>query len=239
MLNKRLSILFFSCLVFLFCFADRSIADVTYDPKPTSFYYQKIDKMNRQYGSHLTIDACIDEAKIYTWNLDRPMKGLDLLMKAYNMDPTNINTMYELGCFYAFKVNDAEKADELFRKVLKVSPFHEHAYINLGFNMYWNMDDHKKGIKILRDMISIAPYNADAHHVLADCLYDQKDYNGAIKEYKTALGLEPTNTNYVIALAKVYAYGLKDPGRAIEMLDKYPLKPEFVLVFKELGNIYK
>ena len=164
------------------------------------------------------------------------MEGLNLLNKASRLDPANIAVMMEMGDLYAFKLKDYEKADRIFRKILALTPSNEAASLRLGVNLFLNLGDRRSGIKIFKDLILADPNYAEAHQALGDCLSDQKDHSGAVKEHQKALSLAPHDIQAAIKLAQDYAYGLKQTSTAIQLLKKFPLEKE---AHKELGNIYK
>jgi tetratricopeptide (TPR) repeat protein len=187
-------------------------------------------------SSGQAVIAYIQQARMYTWSLDQPMTGLDLLNKASELDPENIAIMIDMGDLYAFKLKDYQKADKIYRKILAISPSVKEVSLRLGVNLFWNLEDRRSGVKIFRDLIIMYPDYADAHQALGDALSFQNDHAGAVKEHQKALSLAPGDVQSVIRLARDYAYGLKQTGTAVQMLEKFPLAKE---ARKEMGNIYK
>ncbi|MBN2060291.1 MAG: tetratricopeptide repeat protein [Deltaproteobacteria bacterium] len=109
--------------------------------------------------------------------------------RAISIDPGCIDAYLHLGDLY-FKNQEYKKAIDAWKKVVSMSPhFTFLAYRRLE-GAYLQMKNLRPVEEFLKEC---AQFNSDAftHLALARYLYNEQDYDGAIKELRSALKLDP------------------------------------------------
>lgn len=121
--------------------------------------------------------------------------------------------------------NRAELAEQHYRKALKLHPEFTRAWSNLGA-MYYAQGRYADAADCLVKTIEGGERDAHTLGLLAYCLKKTNRKTAAKMDYIQALGLDPTNTDYLEGLVEIY-YEDRDYAQAESLLAQLiKLKPE-------------
>lgn len=139
-------------------------------------------------------------------------------MKNYSQKQIEfISSQFERGQ-RAIQTGALNIAEKCYVEILKIDANIHEAQNALAF-VYTFTKQHAKAVEQLRKMLQSEPSNANAHHNLANNLYELNNYDEAIMHYQAAIKLNPTFIDSYIQCAMVHRK-LKAYDLAIELLDK-------------------
>ena len=106
----------------------------------------------------------------------------------------------------ALSENDFASAEASYRKAIAKDPANTTAKYNMG-NLYYNKEKSLNAEERLKGALEIAATKSEKHriyHNLGNSFMQQKNYQGAVDAFKSALRNDPTDeeTRYNLALAK-------------------------------------
>ena len=149
---------------------------------------QKIARLTKEDSRHILAHHQTELGKTYQENGDTS-KARGCYKKAISVDEKCIDAYLHLGDHY-FSRQDYRNAIETWKQVVNVAPqFTFLAYRRLE-GAYAKMENLKPVEDFLREC---AQLNSDAftHVALARYLFNEQDYEGALKELRSALDLDP------------------------------------------------
>jgi len=175
---------------------------------------RKISKLSK--GNHRNILAHhkTESAKLYFEKGDIA-KAKSGFKKAISIDKTCVDAYLHFGDLH-FQEGDYKKAMSIWKKAVKISP-------RLTFLVYRRLEDAynklknlKQVEKFLKECVQFSP-DAFTHLALARYMINEKNFDGALTELKTALELHPS----LWETRRMIGEALLESGRAEEALESY------------------
>ncbi|MCX7727617.1 MAG: tetratricopeptide repeat protein, partial [Chitinispirillaceae bacterium] len=163
--------------------------------------------------------------------------------KIVKMDEKDLKSRIRLASYYELK-NNLLEAISLYKEAIALEPSSVDILKKL-YQLSKKNGDRGTAVAYLVRYISIKSNDAEAHRDLGDLYYEQKDYDKALEEYRTALKLDPSikgfysryaeivmakgEQNEVIkALRGVIASGNADAGTYMTLGMMYQKKGEYI-----------
>jgi ribosomal protein S12 methylthiotransferase accessory factor len=126
-------------------------------------------------------------------SIDEPIKALNYLEEALNLDPTDqdIPSIYSyMGISYK-ELQRYGEAIETLKKAEEYDRERTDVYNLMGF-CYFKLKDHQKAIECFKNVLQLNPGSAIDYANIASNYRDMGDRDKAIQYYKFALELDPT-----------------------------------------------
>jgi Tfp pilus assembly protein PilF len=121
-----------------------------------------------------------------------PKEAKSLLLKAIELDPTSIQSHFQLGLAY-MKLKDHPKAIETYQKVAELDPKFTDAFFNLGY-LYAVKKDYSKAEGMYERVVQLAPsYLDEAYFNLGMVQEKQGKRKQCIENLERALSVNPNN----------------------------------------------
>ena len=120
---------------------------------------------------------------------DQSDKLMELDKKIAALNRKNVDSRLRLAR-YADKKKDTETALTYYGELAELTPDSPEVFRRL-YELYLAKGDKSKVISSMKKYIAIKPKDAEAHRDLGDVLYEQKDLDGALESYRTALKIDP------------------------------------------------
>jgi len=102
--------------------------------------------------------------------------------RALELDPFDVDALYQTGVYYAF-VGDFEKALELALRAHDLDPLHMPNHSTLGY-VYNVLGRYEEAEAIMRKRIEIAPESFGSYAYLAHTFFFRERYEEALKYYE-------------------------------------------------------
>jgi Flp pilus assembly protein TadD len=151
-------------------------------------------------------------------NLNRPNDAMDALYHAVELNPDNQNARMNLAAMYA-NASRNQQAIAQYKQIIKVDGSNGEAYLNLSKCLIATKNV-KEAKEYLKQAIANMPGKGDAHMELGTIYWkNDNDIEKGIKEYNTAISVDPTNPAFYQELASA----LESKGQrneAVETLKK-------------------
>lgn len=103
--------------------------------------------------------------------------------------------------FYLRQAGLFDQALEDFNKALGLNPKSYKIYLNRGILLGQNMRSYNMALQDFTKSLELFPYQPDSFYTRGICKASMNDISGGIKDYKTALEMDPTNPNALTNLA--------------------------------------
>jgi tetratricopeptide (TPR) repeat protein len=157
--------------------------------------------------------------------------------KIIELDPKDIKSRQRNAEYYINK-GDNQAALKLYKELALLTPNDPKPFKNL-YEASLNNGDKKEGTMYLRNYVLLDSSDANAIKQLADLLYEAKDMEGALHEYRKALrrspGIKGIYRNYISILIDK-----KHDEEAMKAIQKaIALKEVDAVVYTAAGDIYK
>ena len=188
-----------------FSYLTKGVETEPTSPKPLitrAYYYEQIAKVQDailDYNDALKlakedsvfVQIYINRGGLHT-KVQRPDLGYEDLMKAYQLDSTNIGMLNNL----AICLDDLGKRKESFEillKIVEINPDFPPGWVNLGYqaSLRENYDD---ALMYLNKADSLSPNQPFALNNRGYAKYKLKDYKGALKDINRSLEIDPSNS---------------------------------------------
>ncbi|MEO2128636.1 MAG: tetratricopeptide repeat protein [Christiangramia sp.] len=140
-------------------------------------------------------------------NIRNFQKGYEDLLKAYEIDPTNVGILINLGAV----TDEIGKGDETIfylEKAIQLNPDFYPAYGNLGFK-YQEMGDHVKAIEYYDKVLELKPGEPLRYSNRAFNKLKIGDLEGAYRDINISISLYPENSYAYMVRALIYVEGGK------------------------------
>ncbi len=113
----------------------------------------------------------------------------ELDKKIISRDKKNIDSRVRLAD-YSYNKKDFKTAYAIYKELSVLTPKEKRVFKRLNEIALKN-NNKKEGISYLKKYLTLDTKNAKAHVLLGNLLYEQKDFDGALDSYRTALKLDP------------------------------------------------
>ncbi|MBN1550046.1 tetratricopeptide repeat protein, partial [bacterium] len=146
------------------------------------------------------IDLLVNLAKCYEKNNQREqLSNID--KKIAQMNNSNTESRLRLARYYESN-NKIDEALRYYRELLTLTPKSAEvlSHLSLLSRKSGNTND---AILFTRQYLAIADKDAEAHRDLGDLYYEQKNYDGALAEYRRALQLDPAVKGFYKRYAEI------------------------------------
>ena len=158
----------------------------------TSFMISLPEKVNAE-SAEFYLNQGIDEAK--KGNI---LKGKILLEKSLQINPNNVDTLYNLALIFQ-NLNNQVEAINLYTKALKINPKLPAAYKNLG-NIYFTQKEYELATNNYLRSLDLYPDSinkAELYYFIGRIKLLTRQYEEAIFYYDKSIFLNPNNFNAV------------------------------------------
>lgn len=175
---------------------------------------QKIAKLLSGDHTHILAHHQTEMGKVFLEQGDLT-RAKACFEKAISIDERCVDAYLHLGDLY-FSNQEYKKAISVWKKVVKIVP----RFTSLAYRRLEGFYSKMKNLKPVGDFLKeCAELNADAftHLALARYLYNEQEYDGALKELKNALDLTPSFWEARKFMGEI----LLEKGRREEALDAY------------------
>ena len=186
-------------------------------------YFKDSEQAEKDFNTALSLNpknaqVHLSLGKIY-FDKKEYSKAEKEFAEALKINPLDHITHNELGVIYKVQ-GKFDLAEKEFQSALKIKPDNFFAHHNLGY-MYMQKKEYIKAEKIFLNLIKIIKnkgineadavtsatsknYIVRAHANLGNCYSAQNQYEKAIKEFQTAVNLDPESEMTHISLANTY-----------------------------------
>jgi len=175
-----------------------------------------------QAAAHLNI------AVIHT-NQGRDREALAEYQTALRLDPNFVPARINLGMLY-YSMGDHERAEKQLRKAIELNPELAEARYSLGLLLAESPERLAEAVEELGRAAELAPDNPRIRYNLGLALQHLNRHDEAEEELRAAYELTPANTDYLLALAILYAQQERWPKAlavAEELVRRQPENPQF------------
>jgi lipopolysaccharide biosynthesis regulator YciM len=175
---------------------------------------QKISGLKDGDHEHILAHHLTEMGKAYLEEGDTS-KAKSSFKKAISLHEGCVDAYLHLGDLY-FDSQDFQKAMATWKKVVKIAP----RFTFLAYRRLEGAYSKMKNLKPVEEFLKeCAQYNSDAftHLALARYMHNEKDYDGALKELRAALDLDPSLWEARRFIGEI----LLDHGIKEEALDAY------------------
>ena len=160
------------------------------------------------------------------WSLDLLNKGLDCFEKSLRIEPNNeglLERVYEIYC----SEKDNDKGLKFFNELADLNPYNEDVWFYIASLHYGiqEFDDAKFAIELC---LAIADDFEEGYRLLANSLYELKEYDEAIVNYKVFLNKTRVTAQVLTKIGECYEmlgkekYALFYFKKAIDLNPKFP-----------------
>jgi tetratricopeptide (TPR) repeat protein len=147
-------------------------------------------------------------------NLNRPGDAMNALDHAVQYDPGNLNARMNLAAMYA-NANKNQQAIGLYKQVIKADGSNGEAYLNLSKCLIATKNV-KEAKEYLKQAVANLPGKGDPHVELGHIYWKyENDVDKGIKEFETAISVDPSNPSSYQELASA----LESKGKRTEAAD--------------------
>lgn len=129
-------------------------------------------------------------------------EAIKYLKLAYEINPANIDVLYELALIYE-RIDELTLSIEYYQKYIDVDPFNDAIWLNLGV-IYAGVDQIEKSIESFDYALAIRPTNVAALFSKANTCVNIGKYNEAISTYQELLEIEPDNVQVYTYIGECY-----------------------------------
>jgi Tfp pilus assembly protein PilF len=164
----------------------------------------------------------LGEAYLESKKLDQAEKAF---IAATNADPKLFKAWWRLGVVYKF-LDRPKQADDAFRKAIEANSRFAKPYIELGY-LYLDYDFDKEAAQVFSQCVLAKEDDAACHNGFGMALKNLKQYEQAVKEFKTAIDLDPELFDAIYNAGMTYAdwydaaHGNEQKDKAREYLQKF------------------
>ncbi len=158
--------------------------------------------------------------EVYQW-MGQPEQAATNLQRAVELDETLYKAHYRMGRVYE-EMDDPQKSLQKYTDTLNKNPRFFEAYRELG-GLYADFDFLSHAEQVFNEGIKALEGRGEQlavlHHLKGTVLTEKKDYEGAVKEFRTALELKPGMEDAMFSLGWSYSY--VNPENAKIWLSKF------------------
>ena len=191
-----------------------------------NYYLGKANYEREYYGDAIKfLDAAAKEdpnnaeipymiAKAYA-DMMNYKQAVGYFQKAIALKPDQGYWIYEMALMY-YGMHDDQNALKYMLEAPEKGLKRDNEYLeNLGI-AYLNVGKFKEGLAILKEMLQRRPSDVNLLNMIAEALYDAKQYNDAIDHWDQLLALDKTNASALYMIGLSYQKkGEKQKGMAL------------------------
>lgn len=148
---------------------------------------------------------------------DRVADARPYFEAALGLDDLSADAHYALGTSYLV-ANEPQRSLSAFKQAISLDPRQYEAAINLSI-AHRRVGEGDQSVRVLQELIEACPQYGPAHYNLGILLFEQRDFEGAVVQYRAAIRLNPddptTRLNLAVALAEIGK--IEDALRAVNM----------------------
>jgi tetratricopeptide (TPR) repeat protein len=174
--------------------------------------------------------AAISFLQVAVWDDD-----FSLISQALRVNPQSEVMTEKMGTAFSNGGN-LDKGDELYRKALMMRWDDVAAIVGLAGNMH-KRHRLQEAAAYLARAILIDPQNADARFNYGNVLFDERDLNGAISQYRLALELRSPDPRTLVNLGTALAMSGSWIQSEIIFREALDVAPESAIAHSGLGRV--
>lgn len=139
--------------------------------------------------------------------LEQWREAKEAFAKAIELDPNLFKAYYKMAQCHE-KLDEPQEALHAYTKAIEEGPRFLEAYSQLG-RLYANLGMLDQSVQVLQSALTVALDNthekALVHHMLGTVYQQQRNYEGAVNEFRAALEIEPNMSDALFSLGWTYA----------------------------------
>ena len=160
--------------------------------KQTGYWQNSITLFS--HAANVTKDNYIahDHLAHYYRNHGNSAYAIDHYLKALQIAPHYLDTLFGIGCTYADR-GDSDKAIKYFHKLLELGPhsgYAAHTHVNLGA-VFRRQGKLQEAVEQFNAALRISPDFPEAHYEFAVIYFLQGKSETAVDEFRTTIRLKP------------------------------------------------
>lgn len=164
----------------------------------------ELNELRNEFGKmedKLTVSECIISS--YILSMDNQTKDAIMALEhAFEVNPRNTITLYNLGVFY-HEQGSIEEAIKMYLDLLKLEPNHFNALVNLGA-IYGEEGLCDNELEMYKKAIILIPNDICLNSNMAKAYFECNDNNNALKHIQIALKGNEKNEKTLLELASLY-----------------------------------
>lgn len=158
--------------------------------------------------------------EVYQWS-GQPEQSVKEFQRAVELDESLYKAHYRMGLVYE-EMDDPQKALQKYTDAIERNPRFFEAYRELG-QLYADFGFLEQADQVFSEGIKALEGRGDElavlHHRKGTVLSEKKDYESAVKEFRTALEMDASLEDAMFSLGWTYSY--VNPGNAKIWLNKF------------------
>lgn len=161
-------------------------------------FYTVLSQSNKEVAKELNTEAVklMDQGEVD--------KSLELLLKASELDPENIDHPYEMALAYHINKSYA-KSIEILESIKNSPNATDLVYVQLG-NSYDMNGNREKAFETYQIGIDSFPNSGKFNQELGNIAYAEEEYNKAISFWKDGIKANPNYSTNYYKLAKIFSF---------------------------------
>ncbi|KAK6934703.1 hypothetical protein RJ641_034858 [Dillenia turbinata] len=164
---------------------------------------------------------------------DDDQQAIASMMKAQEVDPTNLEVLLALGVSHTNELEQAAALKYLYSWLLHHSKYGTLAPRELSESLYY-----ADVARLFKDAAQMSPEDADVHIVLGVLYNLSREYDKAISSFQTALKLRPNDYSLWNKLGATQANSVQSADAILAYQQALDLKPNYVRAWANMGISY-
>jgi len=139
---------------------------------------------------------------VQTMDAGKPKAAIELLEKAEDLDPSNMDIPYEIGYAQIMR-KEYKKAIRIYRKLRRHDDVNDRVFVMLG-NAYDYDGQPKKAIGAYEEGLALFPNSGPLHLERGNMELHEEKYSEALNWYEKGIFVAPTYSSNYYWAAKIY-----------------------------------
>nr|DAD29004.1 TPA_asm: hypothetical protein HUJ06_030472 [Nelumbo nucifera] len=164
---------------------------------------------------------------------DDDQQAIASMMRAQEVDPTNLEVLLALGVSHTNELEQGEALKYLYRWLQ-----HHPKYGTLATLGQSDFPYYADVVKLFNEAAQMSPEDADVHIVLGVLYNLSREYDKAIASFQTALKLKPRDYSLWNKLGATQANSVQSADAILAYQQALDLKPNYVRAWANMGISY-
>ncbi|KAK8946178.1 Peroxisome biogenesis protein 5 [Platanthera guangdongensis] len=164
---------------------------------------------------------------------DDDQQAIASMMRAQEVDPTNLEVLLALGVSYTNELEQAEALRYLYKWLQNHPKYKPLASPEQSTSLF-----HADIARLFNEAAQMSPEDADVHIVLGVMYNVSREYDKAIQSFETALKLKPHDYSLWNKLGATQANSVHSEDAILAYQQALDLKPNYVRAWANMGISY-